>query len=186
MFLSQSSRNFLIRYLYFTFQVKGRVFYTDAGGASIDTTAKSSAYLPLEEACIYRIRHVEEAGIVPGIQEEFVVIGENEVDDGLILSLRAIQYEFAWERCRQLQAEDVVVKGKVSIVLVVYVSICLCGSFWSLVCMFELQEIDSELHWLYLRLMCLNFINLQLWQKMIISILFLKFPTLNRLSLMAE
>uniref|UniRef100_A0A7C8ZT52 Small ribosomal subunit protein bS1c n=1 Tax=Opuntia streptacantha TaxID=393608 RepID=A0A7C8ZT52_OPUST len=94
-------------------KVKGRVFYTDAAGASIDTTAKSSAYLPLEEACIYRIRHVEEAGIVPGIQEEFVVIGENEVDDGLILSLRAIQYEFAWERCRQLQAEDVVVKGKI-------------------------------------------------------------------------
>ncbi|RVW71609.1 30S ribosomal protein S1, chloroplastic [Vitis vinifera] len=34
-------------------------------------------------------------------------------DDSLILSLRSIQYDLAWERCRQLQAEDVVVKGKV-------------------------------------------------------------------------
>jgi len=31
----------------------------------------------------------------------------------LILSLRSIQYDIAWERCRQLKAEDAVVKGKV-------------------------------------------------------------------------
>lgn len=80
----------------------------------VDITAKSSAYLPLREASIYNIKHVEEAGIVAGVVEEFVIIGENEADDSLILSLRSIQYDLAWERCRQLQAEDVVVKGKVS------------------------------------------------------------------------
>ena len=67
----------------------------------------------MNQASIYRIKSVEEAGIVPGLCEEFEVIGEIEADDSLILSLRAIQYELAWERCRQLQAEDVVVKGKV-------------------------------------------------------------------------
>lgn len=67
----------------------------------------------MQEASIYNIKHVEQAGIFPGLREEFVVIGENEVDDSLILSLRVIQYELAWERCRQLQAEDVVVKGLV-------------------------------------------------------------------------
>ncbi|XP_022742173.1 30S ribosomal protein S1, chloroplastic-like isoform X1 [Durio zibethinus] len=92
---------------------KGTVFFTDAYGAMVDITAKSSAYLPVQEASIYKIKHVEEAGIVPGIREEFVIIGENEADNSLILSLRAIQYELAWERCRQLQAEDIVVKGKV-------------------------------------------------------------------------
>ncbi|KAL9237581.1 hypothetical protein vseg_012111 [Gypsophila vaccaria] len=94
-------------------KVKGTVFCTDANGALVDITAKSSAYLPLEEASIHRIKHVKEAGIVPGMREEFIIIGENEADDSLILSLRSIQYALAWERCRQLQAEDGVVKGKI-------------------------------------------------------------------------
>uniref|UniRef100_A0A2P2JU03 Uncharacterized protein MANES_15G003100 n=1 Tax=Rhizophora mucronata TaxID=61149 RepID=A0A2P2JU03_RHIMU len=94
-------------------EVKGTVFMTDANGAYVDVTAKSPAYLPVQEACIHKIKHVEEAGIVPGMREEFVIIGENEVDDSLILSLKLIQYDLAWERCRQLQAEDVIVKGKI-------------------------------------------------------------------------
>lgn len=98
----------------FHLQVKGTVFCVDANGALVDITAKSSAYLPVYEASIHKIKHVEEAGIVPGLKEEFVIIGENEADDSLILSLKTIQLELAWERCRQLQAEDVVVKGKVS------------------------------------------------------------------------
>lgn len=98
---------------YISFQVKGTVFNTDANGALVDITAKSSAYLPVQEACIYKIRNVEEAGIVPGLRQEFVIIGENDADDSLILSLKSIQYDLAWERCRQLQAEDVVLKGKV-------------------------------------------------------------------------
>lgn len=95
-------------------RVKGTVFAVDANGALVDITAKSSAYLPVSQASIYRIKSVEEAGIVPGLREEFEVIGENEGDDSLILSLRAIQYDLAWERCRQLQAEDVVVTGKIT------------------------------------------------------------------------
>lgn len=95
--------------------MKGTVFCTDAYGALVDITAKSSAYLPVQEACIHKLKNVEEAGIVPGLKEEFVIIGENEADDSLVLSLRVIQYELAWERCRQLQTEDVVVKGKVGI-----------------------------------------------------------------------
>ncbi|KAJ6901225.1 hypothetical protein NC651_019083 [Populus alba x Populus x berolinensis] len=94
-------------------ELRGTVFMTDNNGALVDITAKSSAYLPVQEASIHRIKRLEEAGIVPGMREEFVIIGENEADDSLILSLRSIQYELAWERCRQLQAEDVIVKGKV-------------------------------------------------------------------------
>lgn len=94
-------------------KVTGTVFNTDANGALVDITAKSSAYLPTREASIYDLKHVKEAGIVSGLREEFIIIGENANDDSLILSLRSIQYDLAWERCRQLQAEDVVVKGKV-------------------------------------------------------------------------
>lgn len=86
---------------------------TDANGALVDIIAKSSAYLPLQEACFYKIKHVAEAGICPGLVDEFVVVGENSADDSLVLSLRSIEYGHAWERCRQLQAEDVVVNGKV-------------------------------------------------------------------------
>ncbi|CAL9136692.1 unnamed protein product [Musa textilis] len=94
-------------------KVKGAVFMTDMNGALVDITAKSSAYLPVQEACIHKIKYVSEAGIYPGLVEEFVIIGEHNADDSLILSLRSIQYDLAWERCRQLQAEDVIVKGKV-------------------------------------------------------------------------
>ncbi|KAJ8471959.1 hypothetical protein OPV22_026302 [Ensete ventricosum] len=94
-------------------KVKGTVFMTDMSGALVDITAKSSAYLPVQEACIYKLKHVSEAGIYPGLVEEFVIIGEKNSDDSLILSLRSIQYDLAWERCRQLQAEDCIVKGKV-------------------------------------------------------------------------
>ncbi|XP_073276596.1 small ribosomal subunit protein bS1c [Primulina huaijiensis] len=94
-------------------KVKGIVYNTDANGALVDITSKSSAFLPLREASIHSIKHVAEAGIVPGLREEFVIVGENPSDDSLILSLRSIQCDLAWERCRQLQAEDVVIKGKV-------------------------------------------------------------------------
>lgn len=79
----------------------------------MDIPAKSSAFLPLQEACIYKLMNVAEAGIFRGLMDEFMIIGENEDDDSLVLSLKAIQIELAWERCRQLQADDVVVKGKV-------------------------------------------------------------------------
>jgi len=125
------------------------VFKTDANGALVDISAKSSAYLSVEQACIHRIKHVEEAGIVPGMVEEFVIIGENESDDSLLLSLRNIQYELAWERCRQLQAEDVIVKAKVCLKLVCYY--CgFCGySFRNLIVMCRLLVL-TKVDWLLL------------------------------------
>ncbi|AQL07040.1 30S ribosomal protein S1 [Zea mays] len=94
-------------------KIKGTVFMTTSNGAYIDIQSKSTAFLPLDEACLLDIDNVEEAGIRPGLVEEFMIIDENPGDETLILSLQAIQQELAWERCRQLQAEDVVVTGKV-------------------------------------------------------------------------
>jgi small subunit ribosomal protein S1 len=87
---------------------------TTSNGAYIDIQSKSTAFLPLDEACLLDIDNVEDAGIRPGLVEEFMIIDENPSDETLILSLQAIQQELAWERCRQLQAEDVVATGKVS------------------------------------------------------------------------
>jgi small subunit ribosomal protein S1 len=96
------------------FQIKGTVFMTTSNGAYIDIQSKSTAFLPLDEACLLDIDNVEDAGIRPGLVEEFMIIDENPSDETLILSLQSIQQELAWERCRQLQAEDVVATGRVS------------------------------------------------------------------------
>ncbi|KAJ6726580.1 30S RIBOSOMAL PROTEIN S1 CHLOROPLASTIC [Salix purpurea] len=57
-------------------RVKGTVFMTDNNGALVDITAKSSAYLPVQEASIHRIKRPEEAGIVPGNERR--VVGGNK------------------------------------------------------------------------------------------------------------
>lgn len=96
------------------FQVKGTIFRTDDDGALVDIGAKSLAYLPVKEACIHEIKHVKEIGLYPGLQEEFIIIGQKG-DVDFILSMRRLQYNLAWERCRQLHAENAVVKGKVGL-----------------------------------------------------------------------
>lgn len=95
-------------------KVNGTVVMTEANGAYVNITAKAMAFLPIYEASIYRVRHVCEAGIVPGLQEEFVVVGKDPSAGNLILSLKSLQFDLAWERCRQLQAENAAVTGKVT------------------------------------------------------------------------
>ncbi len=94
-------------------QVKGIVFKTDYNGALIDIGAKAPAYLPLSEACIYKLKSVEEMGLVAGVEEEFSIIRDDDDNGRMILSLKKLQYDFSWERCRQLQMDDVVIRGKV-------------------------------------------------------------------------
>ncbi|CAK9221717.1 unnamed protein product [Sphagnum jensenii] len=92
--------------------VKGIVFKTDYNGALIDIGAKAPAYLPLSEACIYKLKNVEEMGLVAGVEEEFSIIRDDDDNGRMILSLKKLQYDFSWERCRQLQVDDVVIRGK--------------------------------------------------------------------------
>ncbi|KAG6545150.1 hypothetical protein Mapa_013415 [Marchantia paleacea] len=93
--------------------VRGVVFKTDFNGALIDIGAKASAYLPLSEACIHKVKNVEEVGLHPGTEEEFMIVQEDDDNGRVIVSLRKLQYDISWERCRQLQADDCPVRGKV-------------------------------------------------------------------------
>ncbi|XP_024386702.1 small ribosomal subunit protein bS1c [Physcomitrium patens] len=93
--------------------VKGVVFKSDYNGALIDIGAKAPAYLPMGEACIHKLRSVEEVGLYPGTEEEFVVIKDDDDNGRMILSLRKIQYDLCWERCAQMLADDVVVRGTI-------------------------------------------------------------------------
>ncbi|CAI7907927.1 unnamed protein product [Closterium sp. NIES-53] len=93
--------------------VRGVVFKADNAGALIDIGAKAPALLPLAEACLFRLKNMSDTGLVPGMEAEFVVIDEDDSQGRMIVSLRKLQYDLAWERCRQLVADDVTVRGTV-------------------------------------------------------------------------
>lgn len=89
------------------------MFKADFNGALIDIGAKAPAYLPLQEACIHKLKSVDEVGLFPGIEEEFVIVRDDDDNGRMILSLKKLQYDLCWERCRQMQTDDVVLRGKV-------------------------------------------------------------------------
>ncbi|GJP43224.1 hypothetical protein CLOM_g2715 [Closterium sp. NIES-68] len=94
-------------------KVRGVVFKADNAGALIDIGAKAPALLPLAEACLFRLKNMSDTGLVPGMEAEFVVVDEDDSQGRMIVSLRKLQYDLAWERCRQLVADDVTVRGTV-------------------------------------------------------------------------
>ncbi|KAH9561266.1 hypothetical protein CY35_05G012100 [Sphagnum magellanicum] len=92
--------------------VKGVVIKSDMRGALIDIGAKAPAYLPLYEACIHPLKNIEEVGLFPGSKEEYMILREDDDNGRMIVSLRELQKDIAWERCRQLQMDNVTVRAK--------------------------------------------------------------------------
>jgi len=92
--------------------VPGVVFSVEPRGALIDIGAKTAAYIPIQEMSINR---VEEPGEVlqPEETREFFILTDENEDGQLTLSIRRIEYMRAWERVRQLQAEDATVRSGV-------------------------------------------------------------------------
>ena len=95
-------------------QVRGVVFKADNSGALIDIGAKAPALLPLAEASLLRVKNMEDIGLVAGMEEEFAIVSEDDSQGRFILSLKKLQLDLAWERCRQLLTDDVPVRGTVS------------------------------------------------------------------------
>ena len=79
----------------------------------VDIGAKAPAFLPVSETCLYKVKDLSLVGLFPGAQGEFTIVDEDDRFGRMILSLRKVQYEFAWERCRQLLTDDITVFGKV-------------------------------------------------------------------------
>ncbi|MDG2989803.1 30S ribosomal protein S1 [Candidatus Synechococcus calcipolaris G9] len=92
--------------------VPGTVFSIEPKGALIDIGAKTAAYIPIQEMSINRIDTPEEVLQSNETREFFILADENE-DGQLTLSIRRIEYMRAWERVRQLQAEDATVRSQV-------------------------------------------------------------------------
>ena len=92
--------------------VPGTVFSIEPRGALIDIGAKTAAYIPIQEMSINRVDAPEEVLQSNETRDFFILTDENE-DGQLTLSIRRIEYMRAWERVRQLQAEDATVRSGV-------------------------------------------------------------------------
>jgi small subunit ribosomal protein S1 len=92
--------------------VAGTVFSIEPRGALIDIGAKTAAYIPIQEMSINRVENPEEVLHANETREFYILTDENE-DGQLTLSIRRIEYMRAWERVRQLQAEDATVRSLV-------------------------------------------------------------------------
>lgn len=92
--------------------VPGVVFSVEPRGALIDIGAKTAAYIPIQEMSINRVEEPSEVLQADETREFFILTDENE-DGQLTLSIRRIEYMRAWERVRQLQAEDATVRSGV-------------------------------------------------------------------------
>eukprot|EP00898_Chlorokybus_atmophyticus_P007617 jgi/Chlat1/7857/Chrsp66S07290 len=93
-------------------KVKGTIFKVDNKGAYADVGAKAAAFCPIHECSIVTIDKVEEAVSV-GETREFEITRDDDPEGVLTLSIRKLEYETAWQRVKQLNAEDVMVKGEV-------------------------------------------------------------------------
>ena len=91
--------------------VAGTVFSIEPRGALIDIGAKTAAYIPIQEMSINRVDQPEEVLQNNETREFFILADENE-EGQLTLSIRRIEYMRAWERVRQLQAEDATVRSR--------------------------------------------------------------------------
>ncbi|MEN9204287.1 MAG: 30S ribosomal protein S1 [Thermostichales cyanobacterium SZTDM-1c_bins_54] len=92
--------------------VPGTVFSIEPRGALIDIGAKTAAFIPLAEMSISRIEHPSEM-LQPNETREFFILTEENEEGQLTLSIRRIEYMRAWERVRQLQAEDATVRSAI-------------------------------------------------------------------------
>jgi len=87
--------------------VKGTVVQYDKGGCIVDIGAKSSAFLPAQEAALIQLEGVSIENLI-AIDEErsFEIISEEDENGQLLVSVRRIQYREAWEKVVAKQETD--------------------------------------------------------------------------------
>jgi small subunit ribosomal protein S1 len=85
--------------------VEGTVVQFEYQGALVDIGAKSSAFLPLREAALIP---ADDVTSVVSLDEgrDFMIISEENEDGQLTVSIRRIEFQKAWDRVLELQAED--------------------------------------------------------------------------------
>ncbi|EKX40024.1 ribosomal protein S1, chloroplastic [Guillardia theta CCMP2712] len=99
-----------------TFQVGdvvvGQVVQFEQGGALVDIGGKSSAYLGAAEASMQRVDDIEMFLSIADNREFQIISGEDE-NGQVRLSIRKLEFARAWERVRQIQAEDCTIMAEI-------------------------------------------------------------------------
>lgn len=99
-----------------TFQVGdtvvGQVVQFEQKGALVDVGGKASSFLPTAEVSMQRVDDLEEVLSI-GDNREFQIISGEDENGQLQLSIRRIEYARAWERVRQIQAEDCNIRAEI-------------------------------------------------------------------------
>lgn len=92
--------------------VKGIVVEIAGSGCLVDIGAKASAYMPNQEAALDQDIPIEEA--VPlDTEMEFQIISDEDENGQLLVSVKRLQYQKAWDNVVAISGEDQVVEAKV-------------------------------------------------------------------------
>lgn len=87
--------------------MKGTVVQYDNGGCIVDIGAKSSAFLPAQEAALIQVDGVSiESLIALDEERSFQIISEEDENGQLLVSVRRIEYRKAWEKVVAKQETD--------------------------------------------------------------------------------
>ncbi|MBD1879415.1 S1 RNA-binding domain-containing protein [Coleofasciculus sp. FACHB-T130] len=94
--------------------VIGKAIALEPEGALIDIGAPTAIFLPIREMSINEIDSPEEA-LQLNESREFLIVNQYDEAGNLILglSIRQLEKKLAWERVRQMQAENVTLYAKV-------------------------------------------------------------------------
>eukprot|EP00816_Leptocylindrus_hargravesii_P007224 CAMPEP_0196802160 /NCGR_PEP_ID=MMETSP1362-20130617/1829_1 /TAXON_ID=163516 /ORGANISM="Leptocylindrus danicus, Strain CCMP1856" /LENGTH=394 /DNA_ID=CAMNT_0042173377 /DNA_START=75 /DNA_END=1259 /DNA_ORIENTATION=- len=85
--------------------VKGTIVQYDNGGAVVDIGAKSSAFLPLQEAGLAISGEIDD-NVNLDDEVDVMIISEEDENGQLLVSIKRIEYAAAWEKVQAMNAED--------------------------------------------------------------------------------
>lgn len=91
----------------------GRVYEYERNGVLVDIGAKASAFCSTNEISMSPVSRAEDA-LELGEDREFQIISREDANGQLRLSIRRMEFQRAWERVAQLQAEDVIVRAEIT------------------------------------------------------------------------
>lgn len=93
--------------------VRGKVAGYDSDGVFVDIGGKAAAFLPLDEASLYRLADIEKT-FPMGDEREFLIIREQDMDGQVTLSVRQLEIKQAWKRLAETQETNQTVQARVS------------------------------------------------------------------------
>jgi small subunit ribosomal protein S1 len=92
--------------------VVGQVVQFEVKGALVDVGGKASAFLSNDEVSMQKVDNIEEILSI-GDNREFQITSNEDENGSLQLSIRRIEFARAWERVRQIQAEDCTISAEI-------------------------------------------------------------------------